>query len=60
MNLLETELISSVLDRERIHLLTQNMFMLPGLPEFGKKLYKNERMAFFVKNILKNFDIVCL
>lgn len=33
--------------------------MLPGLPEFGNPLYKSDRLRYFTKNVLPNFDIVC-
>lgn len=43
----------------RIKLLTQNMFLLPNIPQFGFNLYKDQRMMEFAKTILPQFDITC-
>jgi len=43
----ELFLLPKEMERRSIKLLTQNMFMLPGIPEFGKKLYKTDRLRYF-------------
>jgi hypothetical protein len=49
-----------VLDRGgSVRLLTQNMYMLPGLPEGKVKLHKDDRMKQFVIRVLPEFDIIC-
>ena len=45
--------------RQHIAILTQNMFMLPGLPEGKVKLHKDDRMKEFVRTVLPQFDVVC-
>ena len=49
----------SILQREDIKLLTQNMFCLPGIPEGKKKSYKDERVRELVGRVLPEYDIMC-
>ena len=43
-----------------IRLLTFNIFIRPPLVnDFGND-YKDERLAYFTKEILPNYDVICL
>lgn len=52
------KLIPNILERKNIKFLTQNFFMLANTDFL--KLYKTERLAYFVKHHLNNYDIVCV
>ncbi|KAJ2010070.1 hypothetical protein IWW57_007065, partial [Coemansia sp. S610] len=44
----------------RLRILTQNMFMRPPLIKTNKSDWKDERLDYFIDNILGNYDVVCL
>jgi hypothetical protein len=51
---------NSTLSKPETRLLTYNIFMRPPLVKNNISDYKEFRLSYFIKNVLSNYDIICL
>lgn len=50
---------AQVLERQSVKLLSQNFFMLPNLPVVTPNHFSDDRIQYFAKHFMNNYDIIC-